>query len=64
MSVSPVGLLQMGSTYSIDIPDSSKQSSITFLLQRLDGLIRQRATCLLKSSISSLEIDEGELQSQ
>lgn len=43
-------------------PDSSEESTVTFLLQDLNGLVGQGGTVLLEAVIARLEVDEVELQ--
>lgn len=46
------------------LPNSSKQSAVTFLIQRLDRLIRQSGLGTQKGVVARLEVDKGELQAQ
>jgi hypothetical protein len=45
-------------------PDSSEESTVTFLLQDLNGLVGQSSTVLLEAVVTRLEVDEVELQVQ
>jgi hypothetical protein len=43
------------------LPDSSKESSVTFFLQSFDGLFRKRVSRAFEAVKASVEIDEREL---
>jgi hypothetical protein len=43
------------------VPDSSKEGSITFFLQCLDGLFRKRGSGAFEAVKASVEVDEREL---
>jgi hypothetical protein len=45
-------------------PDSTEQSTIALLLQRLDSLLRQRNAILLELVESSIEVHERKVQTQ
>lgn len=46
------------------LPDSTEQSTVALLLQGLDGLLGQSDTILLELIETSIEVDEGEVQTQ
>jgi hypothetical protein len=43
------------------VPDSSKESSVTFFLQYLDGLFRKRGSGAFEAVKPGVEVDEREL---
>ena len=43
------------------VPDSSKESSVTFFLQCLDGLFRKRGSSAFEAVKAGVEFDEREL---
>lgn len=43
------------------VPDSSKESSVTFFLQCLDGLFRKRGSGAFEAVKAGVEVDEREL---
>jgi len=45
-------------------PDGTEQSTITLLLQGLDGLVRQGGTGALEGVVTGVEVDEAELEVQ
>ena len=45
-------------------PHSPKKRTITLLLQRLDRLLRQRNAVLLELVETSIQMDEGEVQTK
>jgi hypothetical protein len=47
-----------------DSPDSSEESTITLLLEHIDGLVRQSAATALEAVVPRIEVDEAELQVQ
>lgn len=49
---------------SKSLPDSAEQSTVALLLQGLDGLLGQGDTILLELIEASIEVDEGEVQTQ
>jgi hypothetical protein len=46
------------------LPDSTEKSTITLLLQGVDGLVGQSGTGALEGVIAGLEVDEAELEVQ
>jgi hypothetical protein len=46
------------------LPDGTEESTVTLLLQGLDGLVRQSGTSPLECVIAGLEVDEAELEVQ
>lgn len=48
----------------MSVPDSSEQCPVTFFLQRLDRLVRQRGAGALEAVVAGVEVDEGEAQAQ
>jgi hypothetical protein len=43
------------------VPDRSKESSVTFLLQSFDGLFRERSSRAFEAVKASVKVDEREL---
>lgn len=55
-------MLTLADSYrSWSLPDSSKQSTVTFLLQGLDRLVRQGSLGAQEGVVARLEVDKGEL---
>jgi hypothetical protein len=46
------------------LPDGTEESTITLLLQSVDGLVGQSSSGLLESVIAGLKVDEAELEVQ
>ena len=46
------------------VPDSSKQSSVTFSLQCLDGLLRQCGSGAFEAIKAGVEVNEGKIETQ
>lgn len=46
------------------LPDSTKESTITLLLQGIDSLVGQSGSGLLEGLVAGIEVDEAELEVQ
>lgn len=46
------------------LPDGTKESTVTLLLQGIDGLVGQSGSSLLEGLEASIEVDEAELEVQ
>ena len=46
------------------VPDSSKESAVTFVLERFDRLFRKSASCTFETVEAGVEIDKRELEAQ
>lgn len=49
---------------SVHVPDSSEQSTVTFLLQDIHGLVGESGTGALEVVVTGVQLDEAELEVQ
>lgn len=47
-----------------NVPHGAEQRTVTFLLQRLDGLVRECLSCTLETVEAGVEVCEGEFETE